>query len=229
MTERVLYLLAVVGIGWAVTIGLRSVPFLLFAGKDRELPRGVEKFGAIVSPIIIFGLIVYSYSGLEWRTPWPYLAGLLTIALQLVVRNSLASILAGTILYMCILNSGCASQRIISLDADSPSVSVSTHGVKIGKNLVSPAEVVEVLQDNDIPYDRVIHIRLEPDVVDLSEARNLMGFLCACGYKRPVLVKERHSESFNVIKKEKAPTPPARRLSQPEAPKRIRYKGSSAR
>ena len=101
--DEAAYMLCVVGACFAVNYGLRALPFLLFAGRDRELPRWVERFGAFISPVIIAALIVYSYSGLEWRTAWPYLAGLLTVGLQLWKRNPLASIVAGTALYMALM------------------------------------------------------------------------------------------------------------------------------
>ncbi len=81
MNESVSYLVMVVAAGWLVTFLLRSLPFLLFAGRDRELPAWVEKLGNVVSPVIIAGLIVYSYATLKigegeaatraWRTAWP--------------------------------------------------------------------------------------------------------------------------------------------------------------
>ena len=219
MTERVLYLLGVVTIGWAVTVGLRFLPFLLFAGKDRRLPRWVERFGAFVSPVIIAGLIVYSYSGLEWRTVWPYLAGALTIGLQIVWRNPLVSIIAGTVVYMCAINCGCASQRIVQLDQQDPSIRYSDYGITMNGTTVNAIEVVKVLRDNDIPTDRVIHIRMEEGTRDLRGARTLMGILAKGGYTRPVLVSERKSESFNTGRPKKRPTASA----APE-PRKIRYK-----
>ena len=187
-------LVCVVAVGWGVTFALRCLPFLLFAGKDREIPGWVDRFGAIASPVIIAGLVVYSYSGLAWRTAWPYVAGALTVGLQLVLRNGLVSIVSGTVLYMALLAfAGCATQRTVDLDSRNPSVSVSSEGVRFGGRLTRPEEVVEILKDCDIPKDRVIHIHLEPDVRDLAEARRLMSHLCAAGYSRPVLVTARHN------------------------------------
>ena len=100
MSERLIYLFSVVAVGWAVTFVLRALPFLLFAGRSRELPKGVERFGALISPVIIGCLIVYSYSGLDWGTYTPYLAGGVTVALQLWRKNPLFSIVAGTAVYM---------------------------------------------------------------------------------------------------------------------------------
>lgn len=97
------YMLGVVAAGFAVNFGLRALPFVLFGGRGRELPKAVERLGAFVSPVIIACLIVYSYASLEWRTAAPYLAGLVTIALELRKRNPLLAIIAGTLVYMILL------------------------------------------------------------------------------------------------------------------------------
>ena len=104
MTSQIVYLVGVVAAAWAVTFLLRAFPFLLFAGKNRELPPAVERLAGYISPVIIAGLIVYAYSGSAWRTAWPYLAGVVTIALQVWKRNPLVSIVAGTAVYMLLLN-----------------------------------------------------------------------------------------------------------------------------
>lgn len=195
MKAEILYMLAVIAVGFLVNYGLRSLPFLLFAGKDRTLPRWVEQLGSYISPVIIGALIVYSYSGLAWKTPWPYLAGVITVALQLWKRNPLASIVAGTVVYMCLLTTGCASHPPIALDAQNPSVTITDHGVKIGRNLVKPQEVLWALEDNYIPKTRTIHILLDPDVRDMDFARKFMYYLRANGYTRAILVTKRHSES----------------------------------
>jgi len=193
MEDSIIRLVCVVAVGWGITFGLRCLPFALFAGRGREIPAWVDKLGAIVSPVIIAGLVVYSYSGLAWRTAWPYLAGALTVGLQLALRNGLVSIVSGTALYMTLLAlAGCASQPPLDLDSRNPSVSVGTDGVRLGDRRTSPEEVVSILRKADIPKDRVVHIHLDGDVRDLTEARRLMSFLCAAGYSRPVLVTGRH-------------------------------------
>ena len=106
MTEEILYMLGIVGVGFAVNYGLRAFPFLLFSGGSRNPPRWAERFGKLVSPVISAALVVYSYAGLEWRMPWPYLAGAFTVALQLLWRNPLVSIVVGTVLYMVLLSCG---------------------------------------------------------------------------------------------------------------------------
>lgn len=203
MMNEVLYMTGVVGVVFLVNYGLRVMPFLLFAGKDRPIPRWIEHMSLYLSPIIVIGLTFYAYSGLAWRTPWPYLAGVVTIAVQLWKRNPLASIAAGTVVYMCLLTTGCASRPPLVLDSEDPSVSVSTLGVKIGDNLVKPQEVVRALRDSDIPPTRVVHILLEPDVRDMKPVRQFMNYLRANGYTRAILVTKRHAESHAVEKPRK--------------------------
>lgn len=220
MTHDVLYLIGIVAVGWAVTVGLRALPFLLFAGRDRELPKSIERFGAFISPIIIAALIVYSYSSLAWRTPYPYLAGLLTVGLQLLVRNPLASIIAGTALYMSLLSAGCTSVPTVQLDMRDPSIVYSDFGIKIGDTPVKAEDVVKILRENDIPSDRVIHVRIETGTKNLSGARMLLSVLARGGYTRPVLVSELHSASYATGKKKA----PEQKASSSNQQKKIRYK-----
>ena len=224
MGEEILYMAGVVATGFAVNYILRALPFLLFAGKGRALPPWVERFGAFVSPVIIGGLIVYAYSGMAWRTAYPYVAGLLTVGLQVWKRNPLTSIVAGTVLYMCLLNCGCTTHRTLELDAQHPAVRVSVQGVLFGDEAVRPQEVAGILEDYDVPHDRVIHILLDPDVKDLRPARFLMACLSKSGYTRPVLVTKRHAESVNIGKRN--PSAAVRPAAQP-APRKIRYKKAS--
>ena len=220
-----LYMLGIVAAGFVLNFGLRALPFLLFAGKGRAVPRTVERFGDFVSPVIIAGLVVYSYAGLEWKTAYPYLAGLLTVGLQVWKRNPLASIVAGTVLYMCLLSCGCSTHRALELDAKNPSVRISTRGVLFADRYVRPQEVPSCLEDYDVPHDRVIHILLDPDVKDLRPARFLMACLSKAGYTRPVLVTKRHAEAINVGK----PTRKAAKAAAPSSGRNrtIRYKRAS--
>ena len=121
---------------------------------------------------------------------------------------------------------GCTTHRTLELDARHPAVSVTTHGVKFGNELVKPEEVPEILEDYDVPHDRVIHIQLEPDVRDLIPARTLMGYLSRAGYTRPVLVTHQHAESAHLGKPKK--TAITTSSAAKPAPRRvIRYKGAN--
>ena len=121
---------------------------------------------------------------------------------------------------------GCATHRTLELDAKHPAVSVTTLGVKFGDEFVQPEEVPGILEDYDVPHDRVIHIQLEPDVRDLIPARSLMGYLSRAGYTRPVLVTHQHAESANLGKVKKSVTTTSSAVKS--APRRvIRYKGAN--
>ena len=122
---------------------------------------------------------------------------------------------------------GCATHRTLELDAQHPVVSVCTLGVKFGDELVKPEEVVEILEDYDIPHDRVIHILLEPEVKDLRPARYLMGCLSHAGYTRPVLVTKRHAESENLGKPKKPSATATSSAAKPAVRRVIRYKGAN--
>ena len=222
MENEAAYMLGAVLTVFAVTYALRALPFLLFAGRDRALPPWVERTSAFVSPVIIAGLIAYSFAGLSWRTPWPYLAGAVTVGLHLWRRNPLASIAAGTALYMALVGCcGCTSVRTLELDAQHPAVRVSTTGVYLGDEPVRPEKVPGLLDDFDVPHERTIHILLDEDVRDLRPARFLMACLAKGGYTRPVLVTKRHAESIAVGKRKK---PAASAPAPKPAPRKIRYK-----
>ena len=196
MKSEIVYMLGIVAAGFAVNYALRALPFLLFAGKDRDIPKWITRFGDLVSPVIIGALIFYSYSGLQWRTAWPYLAGALVVGLQLWRRNALVSIVAGTVLYMCLLNAGCMSSGIteIELDADNPSIRYSTQGFLIGEKFVNPNKIPGLLEDFEIPKSRTIHILVDEDAErDLAKARAFMKLLAHNGYRRSVLVTKQRS------------------------------------
>ncbi len=198
-TNEFLYMLGVVAVGAGITFFFRAVPFLLFGGRNRPLPAWVERFGSFVSPVIIAALIVYSYTGLAWKTPWPYLAGALTIALQLRWRNPLASILSGTVLYMILLSCcGCINPpREIRFDAAKPCVAITPQGIKFGEKLVLPQEVPELLEDHGVPKDATIHILLDDNYTDRRAPwvfqHNILG---KAGYRRSIFVSKRRAESM---------------------------------
>ena len=235
MAEDILHAAGIVAVAWAVTFGLRSLPFLLFAGRGRDVPPSVERFGSIISPVIIAGLIVYSYSALEWRTAWPYIAGVLVVALQLWRKNALLSIIAGTVVYMCLLSAGCVSNDYgdIVLDAAHPSIRYSAQGFLIGERYVDPRRVPAILKSYDVPTDRVIHILIDEEAErDLKPARAFMAILAHDGYRRSVLVSKKRAESHvrteeeMALERQQRPAPSPRHAS-PAGKRQIRYKNSS--
>ena len=104
MADEILYMSGIVAVGFVVNFGLRALPFVLFGGKDRTIPAWIDRVSGFISPVIIAALVVYSFAGLAWRTPWPYVAGALSVGLQLWKRNPLLSIVAGPVIYMLLLH-----------------------------------------------------------------------------------------------------------------------------
>ena len=239
MKGEIAYMLGIVAVGFVVNYALRALPFLLFAGRDREVPKWISRFGDLVSPVIIAALIFYSYSGLQWKTAWPYLAGALVVGLQVWRRNALLSIVVGTVAYMCLLSAGCTTgPKEIVLDAARPSIRYSVNGFLVGDRFVDPNRIPRMLEDFEVPHDRVIHILVDEDAErDLKPARSFMGLLAHHGYRRSVLVSKKKAESH--VKSESgpepghgrggmAPPPPSSPTRGPQSARRqIRYKGAN--
>ena len=140
----------------------------------------------------------------------------------MTARALATAFLVGGIL---LVNAGCATHRIVEFDAHNPAIRYADSGVYFGDYRVDPQEVPRILEDYDIPHDRVIHIRLDPDVRDLRGARALMAHIARGGYTRPVLVTERHAESVNVGKKKPQPKAASGGATKPrQSPGKIRYK-----
>lgn len=194
MAADILYMLGIVAVGFAVNFGLRALPFALFGGRNRTLPGWARSASAFASPVIIAGLIVYSYSTLAWKTPWPYLAGAVTVALHLVRRNPLVSIVAGTALYMCLLGCcGCATaETLVYDDIERPLVRISNNGILFRDRFVTPDEVPVLLAKHRVPKDAVVYVLVDDDYTD---QRSLWVFknnyLSRNGYTRSAWVHPR--------------------------------------
>ena len=87
-----------------VTILLRALPFLIFR---KETPAYITYLGRVLPPAIIGMLVIYC---LKDVTPpvWPHglpegIAAVSVIGLQAWKRNSLLSILGGTVIYMLLI------------------------------------------------------------------------------------------------------------------------------
>ena len=200
MESEFAYMFGVVAIGASLTYLARAIPFLLFARRTGPLPAWVERFGAVASPVIIAALVVYSYTGLKWRTPWPYLAGALTVAIHLWRRNPLVSILSGTALYMALV-AGCASAPTGTLDfsAAKPLIRVSNNGMLFNGQFVDPKDVPALLERHRIPKDAVIHILIDRDYNNMRALWVFQhNYLNRAGYSRSMLVHERAAEAKTV-------------------------------
>lgn len=103
MTAQTLHGVGIVVTAALVIFALRAVPFALFAHMGESGGRFLRACEKWLSPAVIAMLVAYSYAGLEWRTPSPYVAGAVVVAMQLKFRNGLVSILVGTAVYMLLV------------------------------------------------------------------------------------------------------------------------------
>ena len=97
---------ALVAVMAAVTILLRFLPFLIFRA-DRPIPPYIVYLGHVLPPAIIGMLVVYCLKDTA-VTAAPYglpelIAAMSVVGLQVWKRNSLVSILSGTVLYMLLV------------------------------------------------------------------------------------------------------------------------------
>ena len=96
---------ALVAVIAAVTIGLRFLPFLIFRG--RETPRFITYLGKVLPYAIMGMLVVYCLRGTNLLSV-PHgipelLACAVVVGLHLWKKNTLLSIIAGTVCYMVLV------------------------------------------------------------------------------------------------------------------------------
>lgn len=98
--------IALVAVMAIVTFILRAFPFLVFSGK-RETPKFVVYLGKVLPYAIIGMLVVYCVKDISFDTVshfLPYIiAGAVVVLLHVWRRNTLLSIIAGTLSYMALV------------------------------------------------------------------------------------------------------------------------------
>lgn len=96
---------ALIAVMSIITILLRSLPFLLL--KDKKTPPYVDYLGRVLPFAVMAMLVVYcmkSVNPLAYPFGLPELiAGVLTAVIFLFTKNTLASIIPGTICYMVLI------------------------------------------------------------------------------------------------------------------------------
>jgi len=97
------WILAVAAI---VTALIRFLPFLVFRG-GRKTPGVIEYLGKVLPPCVMAMLVVYCLKGVTFASPegWlPYLLACSVVTgLHLWRRNTLLSIVGGTVCYMLLV------------------------------------------------------------------------------------------------------------------------------
>lgn len=89
-----------------VTAALRFLPFFIFGGS-RKTPGIIDKLGKSLPYAIMGMLVVYCLKGVSFESPSGYLpsviACLVVGLLYIWKRNTLISIVAGTVCYMVLV------------------------------------------------------------------------------------------------------------------------------
>ena len=96
----------IVVVAAVVTMALRFLPFLIFSGK-KKTPKIITYLGKVLPYSIMGMLVVYCYKNMA-ITVKPYgmpeiIAGAVVVLLHLWRRNTLLSIICGTVAYMLLI------------------------------------------------------------------------------------------------------------------------------
>lgn len=100
------YVIAMIAVMGGVTLLIRALPFLIWSG-ERKTPEYIVWLGnvlpyAIMAMLVVFCLKGTNFSSLEGWVP-ALIACLVTGGMQAWRRNSIYSIIAGTICYMILI------------------------------------------------------------------------------------------------------------------------------
>ena len=89
-----------------VTAALRFIPFLVFDGK-KELPDYISCLGKVLPGAIMAMLVVYCLKGINFQSVSGFLpeaiATAVVVLLHVWKRNTLLSIISGTVCYMLLV------------------------------------------------------------------------------------------------------------------------------
>ena len=89
-----------------VTAALRFIPFLIFNG-NKPIPRFVEYLGRVLPYSIMAMLVVYCLKGISFRKAPFGLPEIISVVIVVVLhiwkRNTLLSIIVGTVCYMLLI------------------------------------------------------------------------------------------------------------------------------
>ncbi len=99
------YTLTLIAVMSICTIILRFLPFVVF--KDKKTPPYVDYLGRVLPYAVMAMLVIYCMKGVSLiRYPHALpelIAGVLTAAVFVKTKNTLASIIPGTICYMLLI------------------------------------------------------------------------------------------------------------------------------
>ena len=101
-----LYTIGMIAVVALVTAALRFIPFFVFGG-DRPVPEFVQYLGRVLPYAIMAMLVVYCLKGIRFSSA-PFglpelFSVLLVVVLHVWKRNTLLSIICGTVCYMLLI------------------------------------------------------------------------------------------------------------------------------
>lgn len=101
-----LHAAALIAVMALVTMALRFLPFLIF-NEDRETPPIITYLGKVLPYAIMGMLVIYCLRGISFAAASDYLpeliAGAVVVLAHVWKRNSLLSIISGTVCYMLLV------------------------------------------------------------------------------------------------------------------------------
>ena len=96
----------IIAVSGAVTLLLRFLPFLIFGGK-RETPPYIVYLGKVLPYAIMGMLVIYCLRGISFTAAANFLPELIACAVVVLAhvwkRNTLLSIISGTVCYMLLV------------------------------------------------------------------------------------------------------------------------------
>lgn len=100
-----MYAVAAIAVVTLVTVSLRALPFVMFAG--RPLPKVMEYLSRVLPPAIMTVLVIYCLRNIDF-VQMPHglpelISCALVVALHLIRNNMYLSIVAGTACYMILI------------------------------------------------------------------------------------------------------------------------------
>ena len=104
--NNTIHVALVIGVIALVTALLRFLPFLVFNGR-RPMPEIIRYLGSVLPYSVIAMLVVYCLKGVSFGTYSGWLAPAISVSAVVILhiwkRNTLLSIVGGTICYMLLI------------------------------------------------------------------------------------------------------------------------------
>ena len=105
MSDRI-YTILIIGVIAAVTALLRFLPFLVFRGQ-RPIPQVISYLGTVLPYAVMAMLVVYCLKDISFGSMLEWLPSVISVLAVIFMyvwkRNTLISIVGGTVCYMLLI------------------------------------------------------------------------------------------------------------------------------